>query len=74
MNSFSDLLLLLPGRTKHSIVGKAFAMKIVKSKLFHDSGRSVVCSGKEIGFESRFIKKMSGWNKGMKQIRPHVTK
>jgi hypothetical protein len=39
-------LVLLPGRTKHSIVGKAFAMK---SKLFHDSGRSGrICSGKEI--------------------------
>jgi len=68
-NLVKDLLVLLPGRTTDSIIGKAGLMRIRKSDVFHASGRSGrIGPANDIGIDSRFKKKMAGWNKGMKQL------
>lgn len=65
----TDLLVLLPGRTYSSITGHANLLGIHKSESFHASGLGGrICSGNDIGLETRFYKKMPGWNKGKKQV------
>jgi hypothetical protein len=67
-NRAIDLMILLPGRSIGSIVGKACLIKIRKSDFFHDSGMGGrICSTNQIGHENRFKKEIAGWNKGMKQ-------
>jgi hypothetical protein len=64
----TDLLVLLPGRTIKSITHHACLLGIHKSDLFHASGLGGrICSNNDIGLETRFAKKMAGWNKGKKQ-------
>lgn len=65
----SDLMELLPGRTMSGITGHANILGIHKSELFHASGMGGrICSNNDIGFSTRFSKKMAGWNKGKKQV------
>jgi hypothetical protein len=64
----AELLVLLPGRSLSGISGHAAVLGILKSQQYHNSGMSGrICAVNDIGFETRFLKKHPGWNKGLKQ-------